>query len=405
MDAAATRVFVEGVQVGAPLFRVPGIVVHRGSDETGCPVSVVVLQALTTPEQKESFNNIVRCAPLSRIGIREVQDHVILATPEPGGTFRDLPWAAWGLPDRLRQFVKVAEIVARFHDAGEPMGTLTPDHIVVNEELEPFILGPRLGPRNGPFVAPETAASRQIDLGSDIYTLGKLLHFVIGREDPAREHGALPKVEQLLTFPAGLVRIVRKATCQEPRARYASVEDLLFELDKYGRHTEVGVGHPEVEETNLGGFSQSPVRPEPSEQEEADKPVEYVAERGLPAHGRQLGRRVFRALMLAVILVGGTLSTVNFIRGSGQLQPLDAESVSELSVHLESAAFSDDFPPILFAQVGPSWRQLDEDARQAEAARLLEMLWSTYGVRDGYLHRGSALVAQYWNREIILVRK
>ena len=35
---AATRVFVEGVQVGQPLFRVPGIVVHQRCDEAGCAV-------------------------------------------------------------------------------------------------------------------------------------------------------------------------------------------------------------------------------------------------------------------------------------------------------------------------------------------------------------------------------
>jgi len=406
---AATRVFVEGVQVGQPLFRVPGIVVHRGSDEAGCAVSVVVLQALTTEDQKVSFENIVRYASLSGIGIRERQEHVILATPEPTGTLRHLPWDAWSLAERLERFVKVASIVVRFHAAGEPVGTLTPDHIVVDEELEPFILAPRLGPLRGEYVAPETATAREINVASDIFTLGKLLHFMISGEDPVREHGVLAKLEQLLTFPAGLVRIVRKATCQEPRARYASVEDLLKDVGIYGRHSEVGVGHPEVEETNLGGLSQAPTGPDSDADKAAKAPEpkepDYAEMRVLPSESRRHGRRIFHAFMIAVLLAAGVPLVVNFIRASRKLESLDSQAVAELSEHLQSAAFSDDFPPVLFAQVGPSWGMLEPEARQAEAARLRDALWSTYGVRDGYLHRGSALVVQYWNKQIVLVRR
>lgn len=406
---AATRVFVEGVQVGAPLFRTPGIVVHRGSDEAGCPVSVIVLQALTTDEQRKGFEDIVRCSSLSGIGIRERQEHVILATPEASGTFRDLPWASWGLAARLEQFAKVTKIVSRFHEAGVPLGTLTPDHILVDEDLEPFVLAPRLGPRTGDYVPPETAALRQVDMASDIFTLGKLLHFVVGGEDPVREHGVLPKVEQLLSFPAGLVRIVRRATCQEARARYGSVDALMRDLAMYGRHLDVGVGHPEVEEVNLGGLSDAPERPDPNAKEAAKVPEpqqpDYTAMRGLDADSHKLGRRMFRGFMLVVMLAAGTPLLVNFVRASGELQPLDAVEVAELSEHLATVALSDEFPPVVFAQVNDSWLTLEPEARQVEAERLLEELSSDYGVRDGYLHRGSALVAQYWDQELVLVRQ
>ncbi len=124
----------------------------------------------------------------------------------------------------------------------------------------------------------------------------------------------------------------------------------------------------------------------------------------LHAEGRQLGRRIFHGFLLAALLAAGIPLAVNFIRASGNLEPLEIQAVTELSDHLASASFSDDFPPVLFAQVGPSWEELAPEARQAEAERLLDALWSDYGVRDGYLHRGGALVVQYWDKEIVVVR-
>jgi len=406
MDAGATRVFVDGVLVGRSVFRSPGIVVHRGTDQGDCAVAVIVLQAVATDEQRETFDNIPRYARWSGLGIRQREDHVILATPEPQGTLRDLPWDSWGLSERLAEFKKVAELVLRFHEQDVAVGTLSPDYIVVNEDLEPFILGPRLGPRTGPYVAPETASSRQVDVASDIYTLGKLLHYVIGGEDPVRETAALPKVADLLTYPAGLVRIVRKATCVDPHARYASVGDFLCDVDRYGQHAEVGFAHPEVEEENLGVLSLAPQiheieEPKPVKRDEA--PAEYMP-LGAPGQGR-IGRRIMQGVMLAIILGCGTLFASNAIRASGELEPLGAEVAAGLSYYLASAAFSDDFPPVLFGKVNDAWAELDDNARQAEAERLLDVLWSTYGVRDGYLHRGGAVVVQYWNKHVILVRK
>ena len=96
MRENATNAFVAGVLVGKPIFRAPGIVVHGGLDGEDREVAVIVLQAVTTDGQKLNFENIVRYADASGIEIIKEEPHVILATPEPKGIFRDLPWEAPG---------------------------------------------------------------------------------------------------------------------------------------------------------------------------------------------------------------------------------------------------------------------------------------------------------------------
>ena len=145
--------------------------------------------------------------------------------PEPKGIFRDLPWSSWRLDERLRHFVEVATIVARFHAIDVPVGTLSPKYIAVDEQLNPFILGPRIAPRSGAFVPPETASERLIDLRSDVYSLGRLLYFVVAGEEPPREARDVPMLEELGSYPAGIVRIIRKATCRNPDERYQFVDD------------------------------------------------------------------------------------------------------------------------------------------------------------------------------------
>jgi hypothetical protein len=259
MQETATNAFVAGVLVGKPIFRAPGIVVHGGLDREDREVAVIVLQAVTTDGQKLNFENIARYAETSGIEIIKEEAHVILASPEPKGIYRDLPWSSWRLEERLRHFQEVAEIIRRFHAIEVPVGTLAPKYIAVDEELKPFFLGPRIAPRSGAYVPPETASERLIDLRSDLYSLGRLLYFVVAGEDPPREARDIPLLEELGSYPAGIVRIIRKATCQNPDERYQFMDDFLADLGRYREHTDVGMVHPDV------GTSSPPCRVEPSQ--------------------------------------------------------------------------------------------------------------------------------------------
>jgi hypothetical protein len=402
MQETATNAFVAGVLVGKPIFRAPGIVVHGGLDLDDREVAVIVLQAVTTDGQKLNFENIARYANASGIEIVKEEPHVILATPEPKGILRDLPWGDWRLEERLRHFVAVAEIVERFHALEVPVGTLSPKYIAVDDGLKPFMLGPRIAPRSGPYVPPETASERLIDLRSDVYSLGRLLYFVVAGEDPPREARDVPRLEELSSYPAGVVRIIRKATCRDPDARYQFVDDLLADLKRYREHADVGMLHPDVEDRNTGILS---VVPDAPEEPESPTALETIAPETQVPKATYLAspmkvQRLFRRIGLAFAFMGIAFLVNDHFEALGALEPLTTQQADGLSSFISEASLTQDQPPILFAHVDESWELLSTESRQAEAESLFKTAHERWGTRDGFIHRGEALVAQCWGKKV-----
>jgi hypothetical protein len=410
VEAVTTNVFVSGVLVGKPMFRAPGIAVHAGLDEDDEPVAVIVLQAVATTEQRRMFEAIARYADVSGIEIRKQEEHVILATPEPRGVFSKLPWDSWRLAERLERFKTVAAVVQRFHEADVAVGTLSPNYITVDESLTPFLLGPRLAPRSGAFVAPETASDRQVDVKSDIYSLGRLLYFCISGQEPPREKEPTPRLQELTEYPAGLVRIVRKATCLHPAVRYESVAEMLAEVNKYGRAKEVGVTHPEVKEVNFGGLSMVPQKLEPAEAKAEDdaesaKKKEKPTATAEPVHlggSATGGLSFFRMAALGIIGAGLIFLCSDYWKTANALVELRQDEVAELSNFVESAALTHDEPPVLFAQVDPSWELLSEARRQEEVNQMFRRAGKRWGAVNGFVQREQAVVAQRWNDRVVI---
>lgn len=402
MSETATHAFVAGVLVGRPIFRAPGIVVHGGLDGEDREVAVIVLQAVTTDGQKLNFENIPRHAELSGIEIVKEEPHVILATPEPKGVFHDLPWGDWALDQRLQYFGKVAEIVRRFHAREVPVGTISPKYIAVDEDLTPFILGPRIAPRSGPFVAPETASERRLDCRSDVYSLGRLLYYVVAGEEPPREAVDIPRLEELSKYPAGVVRIIRKATCLDPGSRYGSIDELMNDLSRYGQFKKVGMAHPEVQDRNTGHLSVVPdpiEEPEPErakDTEKATKDAKFKA----PAPGSMKTETLFRGIGLAIACAGMAFLATEILDASGDLRPLRAADATALSTFVREASMAKTSPPTLFVQVDDSWELLSQERRQAEAELLFNNASEKWGTKGGFLHRGDAVVAQYWDSKV-----
>ncbi|MFW2387756.1 MAG: hypothetical protein ACN4G0_05440 [Polyangiales bacterium] len=406
MQETATNAFVAGVLVGAPVFRAPGIVVHSGLDGEDREVAVIVLQAVTTDGQKLNFENIPRYAQASGIDIVKEEPYVLLSTPAPKGIFRDLPWSSWRLEERVRHFVDVAQIVKRFHANEVPVGTLSPKYIAVDEQLKPFMLGPRIAPRSGPFVAPETASERILDTRSDIYSLGRLLYFVVTGEEPPREARDVAMLEELGSHPAGVVRIIRKATCRDPDQRYQHIDELLSDLDQYRDHLKVGMEHPEVADRNTGLLSVVPDEPEePVKKVEPDteapkKPAKRASMFAL-ANPMQ-SNKLFRGIGIAVALAGLLIVVSDYIDSSRGLRALSVEDAGELSSFIRDASLSESTPPVLFAHVEDSWELLSEDRRREEVETLFATAEQRWGARDGFLYRGHAMVAQHWDNQVIV---
>ena len=405
MQDTATNAFVSGVLVGRPIFRAPGIVVHGGLDQEDREVAVIVLQAVTTDGQRQSFENIPRYAEASGIEIINREPHAILATPEPKGVFRDLPWGDWRLEERVRHFKEVVAIVKRFHAIEVPVGTLSPKYIAVDEELKPFFLGPRIAPRSGEYVPPETAADRQIDLRSDIYSLGRLLYFVVAGGDPPREARDVPKLEELGGYPAGIVRIIRKATCLNPDDRYQFIDELIVDLDEYRKHGQVGLGHPEIDDRNTGLLSvvpDAPEEPEPEAAPETEIPKEKPSKAAVVLSDPIKLTRLLRGIGLAFAFAGIVFLVSDHLGRQNALRSLTAQEADGLSSFIREVSVSSSNPPVLFAQVDESFELLSAERRQEEAERLFGTARERWGTRDGFLHRGNALVAQYWNLEVMV---
>ncbi len=405
MQETATNAFVAGVLVGRPVFRAPGIIVHGGLDQEDREVAVIVLQAVTTEGQKLNFENIPRFAEMSGIKILRKDPYVILATPEPKGLFRDLPWGSWPLAERLRHFEAVVDVVLRFHAHKEPVGTLSPRYITVDDELKPFLLGPRLAPRSGAYVAPETAADRILDLQSDIYSLGKLLYFVVSGEEPPREARDVSKLEELSKYPAGLVRIIRQATCRSPDQRYRSADDLTRDLAKYRQHKKVGMQHEEVVDRNTGMLSVVPDPPPQVEKKlpETEIPEKTKTRKPLAEFRPRFGwKKLGQGLGLAFALFGIAFLVSDYVSAARALRPLDANVSTALSSFISSASLTKQKPPVLFAQVDESWGLLSPESQREEAENLFNAANQKWGTLDGFLHRGDAIVAQCWAREITI---
>jgi hypothetical protein len=313
-----------------------------------------------------------------------------------------LPWSSWRLEERLRHFEDVAHIVERFHAIDAPVGTLSPKYIAVDEELKPFILGPRIAPRSGAYVPPETASERRIDLRSDVYSLGRLLYFVVAGEEPPREARDVPMLEELGGHPAGIVRIIRKATCRDPDARYQFVDDFLSDLRRYREHTDVGMVHSKVEDRNTGILSvvpDAPKEPEPQAAPETEIPSKNVSKPTASLSPMKL-QRMFRGAGLALAFAGIAFLVSDYLEAHGSLQALTPHQLGELSSFVSEASVSKGYPPVVFAHVDESWELLSSEGRQAEAEALFETAARQWGTRDGFIHRGKALVAQHWDDQV-----
>jgi len=167
------------------------------------------------------------------------------------------------IPERLRLFLRVSEAVSFAHSHGVLHRDLKPSNIMVGSFGEVLvmdwgvakILRPSSTPSSKPsahpqpptatqlpastaaytedgivvgtpgFMSPEQAEGRSsaLDARSDIYSLGKLLEYVVLRE-PANQKTRVPKP---------LRAISARAAAADPNDRYASVSDLADDVRRF----------------------------------------------------------------------------------------------------------------------------------------------------------------------------
>jgi hypothetical protein len=162
--------------------------------------------------------------------------------------------------------------------------------------------------------------------------------------------------------------------------------------------------HPDVEDRNTGILSVVPDAPEepesvgPADSEASEKPQQQVTP--LVLWNPKKIRGALHAFGLALAFAGVVFVVTDYLEAHGSLEPLTPQQSGELSSFISGASRSQSQPPVLFVHVDDSWELLSTESRQEEAEALFATAKANWGVRDGFIHRGKALVAQCWGEEV-----
>lgn len=162
-----------------------------------------------------------------------------------GGTLEQIERRGWSLATKLSVFARVCEAVDFAHGIGIIHRDIKPANILLGPDASPVLVDydiadirfvTQLSVAHGGLGTPIFAAPEQLedaeyaDERSDIYSLGRLLHYLLLEGSPGYQIERDPTLDNLRSCPAALVAIVRRATQWDPRRRFPSVRTLLAEL-------------------------------------------------------------------------------------------------------------------------------------------------------------------------------
>ena len=380
--------------------------VHHFESSKGRKGVASFLSPTATPADANAFSDIRRFAEALKLPLAWTNPKVLMVGVSASGTLEFLPCLGWNLQKRVGVFVRLAKLVQKIHDSGMLIGSFTPQDVALDDSFSPFMIFPELTGINGPYVAPEAKNVLQRSVATDIYSLGSILHFVVAGAAPRFGDSIVPRLPALESFPAGLARIVRKAVCRTPMARYATVKDMLDEIAIYGRYKEVGVAHPDANERNVSGLScfpaalmttQAAVAEEESPTDDAITPLVDPLEEIGGGSAKLGGWRVVAGLTILCALAFVVLGTQS---NQGEMTPIEAVELHSISAYVQSASVTDSTPPSAHIQVTDTWEFLSASAQRAETKRVFDAFFDRYGTHSAYLFAGNAVLAHESNRHI-----
>jgi tRNA A-37 threonylcarbamoyl transferase component Bud32 len=159
-----------------------------------------------------------------------------------GGNLEDVSKYGWSLDYKLDLVSRVALAVAYSHKNGVIHRDIKPANVVLNGMGQALLTDFDIadvrfttsmsttvegGLGTPVFAAPEQLLdAERADERSDVYSLGRLMQYMLLERSPGYQIEKDPALETLSTFPPAIVAVVRKATQFDPGRRFNSAREL-----------------------------------------------------------------------------------------------------------------------------------------------------------------------------------
>ncbi len=235
------------IQLSKKFSQRPLMSVWEGQSKDGKRVALTVVDGSGTPTEQtrvlRAAHALMRLGPVTSVlSIQAVSDeaHAFVSDLWTTGTAADLSVLRWPMARKLDFGRRVCAALVTLHEAKIVHGCLCPENILLDDELGPVITEARMvsiaesleGDREnffgyGAFAAPEAAGTGAIDVRSDVFSLGRLLMFLVLDREPG--DGDLSELAEKVP---GLLPIVRTATQAAAPSRQPTMAELLRELDR-----------------------------------------------------------------------------------------------------------------------------------------------------------------------------
>jgi hypothetical protein len=191
---------------------------------------------------------VLKCFGLSR------DRRALIAQYLSVGRATDISALGWSLQRSITFFQQVCTTLDAVHQLGQVHGCLRPGNILLDDDFNPVlteigfldIAKSLKGDQDnthgyGAYAAPEVTAGTDPNVRSDIYSLGRILLFLLNNEHPKSTAESVPTLADYQRFPEGLVRIARRCTLVHSELRYQSIAELIKDLSQYHQADTVGV--------------------------------------------------------------------------------------------------------------------------------------------------------------------
>lgn len=256
-----------GIVRGDVVFKQDAVTVWSGKSE-GQHVAVTTLENAASDGQAAAFLEAAQRLEAAQLpGVLSVtavdpKGRWVVHSPVLG-PLADFPGLGWKLKRKLEFFSTLCGLVSQLHERDVAHGALNPWSIALEDTaaMGPVLVsagGAALWPGGHEYLAPELLMGAAPTQRSDVYSLGRVLTFLLLASHPPFEQEEVPRLDYLGGSPAGLGRIIRRATLADSNLRYPSVAELLSDIRNYGDLEKVGLELSSAIELNKTGMSQPP---------------------------------------------------------------------------------------------------------------------------------------------------